>query len=305
MTKTHYYRAYGYQFSSAFELPFLAGSSSDRRDFEIHYERQAVKKVAANENYRQLLRHDTGWTLRYVNEEHGCADYRYSNADARLTVATSLPWEDCAYALVGVVFGAMLADQKITMLHGAAVDVGGQAIVCLGDSGHGKSTLAAGFIARGATLLSDDLVRLSWDLDSPLVEAGSPQLSLMTDAFGPLKDLGLDKTVSGQRPDIDKYILDARGTRVRANLAAILILEKPDASKSHTVVEKQSATQSVLALMHNRYGRHWLETDSVADLDIFAELVKTTPVFLVTRPPGFDELMKSCSTIEKRVGAII
>ena len=46
-------------------------------------------------------------------------------------------------------------------LHGAAVAVGGRAMILLGRSGQGKSTLAASLCARaGATLFSDDAVAL-------------------------------------------------------------------------------------------------------------------------------------------------
>jgi hypothetical protein len=45
-------------------------------------------------------------------------------------------------------------------LHGSAVSIGGSAVLFVGRSGQGKSTLAASMVAAGATLLADDYVVL-------------------------------------------------------------------------------------------------------------------------------------------------
>jgi hypothetical protein len=55
-------------------------------------------------------------------------------------------------------------------LHGAAVELGGRAVVLVGGSGYGKSTLAAALCARGGRLLADDAVALATADGSVLVE---------------------------------------------------------------------------------------------------------------------------------------
>ena len=47
------------------------------------------------------------------------------------------------------------------MLHGSAVDTASGAVLFVGESGRGKSTLAASFRSAGMVLLSDDCVRLT------------------------------------------------------------------------------------------------------------------------------------------------
>jgi hypothetical protein len=53
-----------------------------------------------------------------------------------------------------------LTMQGDIVLHAACVKVGGKTILMCGEGGRGKSTLAAGFQQRGATLLGEDIVRV-------------------------------------------------------------------------------------------------------------------------------------------------
>jgi len=297
----HYYRAYGYQFASELPLPLLETSPVRDQDFQVHYAFQSDIKAASSENYRELFTDQNGWTLRYTSAKFDWVDYRYDNDTSQLTVATNLPWDDCIYPLVSVVFGTMMAHQNIPMLHGAGLSLQHKALILLGDSGFGKSTMAGAFVTRNAALLSDDLVRLSYKAGIPQVESGSSRLSLMTDAYDSLKKMGLNRPISGQRSDIDKYLIDAGGSNKQVNLAAIFILNKADKDQKTTVIQQLSASKAALALMHNRYGSDWLPTNSKNNLEFFTQLIKTTPVFTVSRPPGFAELMHSCAAIEDQI----
>lgn len=49
---------------------------------------------------------------------------------------------------------------KMECVHGSAVDLNGQGILILGNSGAGKSSLALELIDRGAILISDDQTQL-------------------------------------------------------------------------------------------------------------------------------------------------
>jgi hypothetical protein len=60
--------------------------------------------------------------------------------------------------LLGPVIGALLFQRGYLVLHGNAIRIGDQCMVCVGHSGVGKSTLAAGFMQRGYDILADDVV---------------------------------------------------------------------------------------------------------------------------------------------------
>jgi len=60
--------------------------------------------------------------------------------------------------LLGSALGALLFQRGHLVLHGNAVRIGGQCMVCVGPSGAGKSTLATGLMQRGHDILADDVV---------------------------------------------------------------------------------------------------------------------------------------------------
>ncbi|MFK5996753.1 MAG: serine kinase [Rhodobacterales bacterium] len=58
----------------------------------------------------------------------------------------------------------MITDLKPGAVHGSCVDFDGKAILAIGPSGSGKSSLALSLIALGGTLVSDDQVILTADV---------------------------------------------------------------------------------------------------------------------------------------------
>ncbi len=89
--------------------------------------------------------------------------------------------------VVGPGLGVALHRRGRLVLHGSAVDVGGTAVVLLGQKGAGKSTTAAALLDRGHSLLTDDLVVVLGDEDAPLCAPGPTQMKLWpasAEAFG-------------------------------------------------------------------------------------------------------------------------
>jgi hypothetical protein len=60
--------------------------------------------------------------------------------------------------LLGSGLGALLFQRGYLVLHGNAIRIGDQCMICVGHSGSGKSTTAAGFLLRGYEVLADDVV---------------------------------------------------------------------------------------------------------------------------------------------------
>lgn len=108
--------------------------------------------------------------------------------------------------LVGSAFGALLMQRGLLVLHGNAIRVANHAMICCGDSGVGKSTLAAGFMLRDYAVLADDVVPVSSDA---YAIPGVRRIKLWRDAA---ERLGIS-TASLHRvsPDIDKLHLPLKG----------------------------------------------------------------------------------------------
>ena len=76
----------------------------------------------------------------------------------------------------------LLADSGALMLHGAAVDLGDGAVVFIGLSGRGKSTLAASFASAGLPFLSDDSIRLDPRGTGYIAQPSYPSIRLRRDS---------------------------------------------------------------------------------------------------------------------------
>ena len=127
--------------------------------------------------------------------------------------------------LLTVPLGAVLQQRGDLVLHGSAVLVEGEAVVFLGRSGMGKSTLAGALARRGFPVLSDDLSVLRPGPDGRFwVQPGIPHLKLWRDS---LEALAIDETgLARVRPSIEKRLfpLGERFCRAAKPLRRVFVL---------------------------------------------------------------------------------
>jgi hypothetical protein len=100
------------------------------------------------------------------------------------------PPTDCAAYLLGSIFGALLHQRRLIVMHASAVQADGKAVMFCGRSGLGKSTLAAALSQRGWPLLGDDVSAIAFDGEGlPCLQADTRQLKLTAESIAAL-DLG-------------------------------------------------------------------------------------------------------------------
>lgn len=80
--------------------------------------------------------------------------------------------------LLGSAFGALLLQRGLFVLHGNAIEIDEQCLICVGPSGIGKSTLTAAFMKRGYRVLADDVVPID---ANGLAIPGFPRIKLWQD----------------------------------------------------------------------------------------------------------------------------
>ena len=80
---------------------------------------------------------------------------------------------------LGAGFGALLFQRGYLVLHGNAIRIGEQCLICIGASGAGKSTVSAMFLQRGYQVLADDVVPV--DIQGRALP-GFPRIKLWRDA---------------------------------------------------------------------------------------------------------------------------
>ena len=98
------------------------------------------------------------------------------------------PDEGLRLFLLGSAFGALLHQRRLLVMHASTIQTARGAVLFVGDSGHGKSTLVAALVQRGYAMLADDVTPVTRDLSSgPVALASFPHLRLCGDAAARLK----------------------------------------------------------------------------------------------------------------------
>lgn len=114
--------------------------------------------------------------------------------------------EDIRVLLLSVVLGIVLHCKNKFALHASAVEIDGRAVLFSGRCGAGKSTLAAGFLKRGARLISDDIAVIEQIGGRFFALPAFPLLKLWPDS---LQSLGYDAAhFPTIRPRVGKKRMD-------------------------------------------------------------------------------------------------
>ncbi|MBX3053495.1 MAG: hypothetical protein KF753_18610 [Caldilineaceae bacterium] len=174
----HSYTIYGLQIASTLECPELRSGKTGAPDVNVRY---GTINPDPNPARRVIAR--TDGPDAYLLEIPGVARFRIAFG-CEIVIDRNAQAEDAAVRLflLGSALGALLHQRDITPIHGSAVGVDGGAIIFCGPQGHGKSTLAGAFAARGHPLLSDDVCALTLDAGGVWLHPAFPRLNLLPDA---------------------------------------------------------------------------------------------------------------------------
>lgn len=132
----------------------------------------------------------TLWTGFYRVEDAYClrfpglADFRLSQ-DGRQVQAWPVSGVSDAtlqHLYLNQVLPLALSKQGKLVLHGSAVEVGGEGVAFIGASGRGKSTLAASFAANGFRFLTDDGLLVEPDGEEYRILPSHPSIRLWQDS---------------------------------------------------------------------------------------------------------------------------
>ena len=170
------------------------------------------------------------------------------------------------------------------VLHASAVQPNGSAIAFVGSSGMGKSTLAALLCANGATLITDDSLRLSPDGSDFRCCLDSAEIRLRSNAAQLTERFPMAVTAS--TPDGRVAIRLDDDHRQMPRLGAVVI-PRPVRTRSTLAVRRLTLTEAFLAL--SRYPRiagirapELLRTQFRA----FADVAKSVPIYEAEIPWG-------------------
>jgi hypothetical protein len=236
--------------------------------------------------------------LRYCDDTEFIIDNRGTQVWAAWP--SDLTIEDTATYFLGPIMGFVMRLHGIACLHGSAVAIDGRVAIFIGDSGAGKSTTVAAFAQKGYSVLTDDVVALSTQGDTFLVQPAYPRIRLWESSvlslFG--KPDALPRIVP-THPTWDKRFLNLTEpgyhfSHVPLPLAAIYLLE-PRQSESccPRIIEDLSARERLLSLTVNTYARSFLPKSlQASEFDLLGNLVRSVPICQIVPHTEIDRLPK-------------
>lgn len=170
------YFAYGLSFASDFDLPgYPSGDASP----DAVIRRGGVSPPQAALDSGRHSWHDLHAGYLF-HPSFGAI--RISNG-TEILVESHLPDDAVAPWLTGPALAILLHQRGCVVLHGSAVSWNGKAVVLLGASGAGKSTMAHACSVHGFGVLSDDHAVVTWRDDLPVVLPGGAQIRLRPDSL--------------------------------------------------------------------------------------------------------------------------
>ena len=121
-----------------------------------------------------------GYLLRFPNL--GDFDISADGRAVRARPAPGISEDTMQHLYLNQVMPLALSKQGRIVFHASAVETGNGAIAFLGESGRGKSTLAASFAAGGQRFLTDDALLLDPTEGGYLVQPSHPSIRLWDDS---------------------------------------------------------------------------------------------------------------------------
>lgn len=208
--------------------------------------------------------------------------------------------DDVRVFLLASVFGALLHQRQDLVLHGSAIEWNGEAVVFMGHSGVGKSTLASAFRKKGHAVLTDDLCVVRPGADGRMMaHPGFPQTKLWLDS---LKQL--DLSPDGLRRIRTK--LEKRAVPLSEDFAARpLAIRKVYLLRPHNKPELKlnsiEGPPKFLALKNHTYRFGFLAAieGKAGHFQYAMKLAQQVPLAVAIRPSGSFQLDELVALIEE------
>jgi len=248
-----------------------------------------------------LARLDNEYLLRFPS----LADFVIDQSGCKVGAwpAPDTDEETLRHLLLDQVMPRVLSHKGRLVLHASAVCVDGQTLAFVGETGQGKSTLAASFHLSGYPLLTDDglLIRIGNDCIKAI--PGYQGLRLLPESIKALfKESSGCKSMASYSEKNRIILSDHRETEPMG-LNALFVLDEPNVDdKTHTIkISLLSKRDACMELVRNSFQFDVSSHEQAKNL--FAEasaVVARLPVFSLSYPRDFSCLPSVHDVVFKR-----
>lgn len=252
---------YGVRLRSSWRLPCPQVDDRDTADIEliegersafIAASRLACKQLHGDEWFSYAELPDGSDYLRWT----GLFEFLISADGARIACCSLRSGSVQAFHtyLLGQVISFALLKRGIEPLHSTIVVVNGGAIGFLGDSGYGKSSLAAAFLQAGYPLLTDDMLVMKEHRGEFFAYPGLPRIKLFANVA---KAFMRNAIGTPMNPQTSKLVIPL-GRQLRFQkvtpLKALYVLPAPGRSQTDKIsIRKRRQREAFLDVIRNTF----------------------------------------------------
>ncbi|MEA3477954.1 MAG: hypothetical protein U9R60_07230 [Bacteroidota bacterium] len=196
----YYYKVYGINISSELELPELTPVQNIKADVTIGFGEvpEHLPEVRGSGVLFEAAAND------FLFKFAGIGRYRVQSG-SRIIIQPEREahLSEIRLVLLGSSIGALLHQRGMLAIHGSAITDGKQTTILSGQSGVGKSTLAAGLQEMGYSVIADDISVICQNVKQHFrVENGIPHIKLWKDV---LAHFNHSDDLAKVRPQLEKY----------------------------------------------------------------------------------------------------
>src|SRR5262245_57475467 len=147
------FTAYGLNIDSEIDLPELRRRVEGAPDVSIRY-------ALSSDDLPGAKRNNPGWQSKenqlLLTIKDVAKYFILEGREIRIERSANSREEDIRVFLLGSVLGALMHQRNILTLHASAIRCSRGAVLFMGPSGYGKSTLAGSMLQRGYSMIADD-----------------------------------------------------------------------------------------------------------------------------------------------------
>jgi hypothetical protein len=213
--------------------------------------------------------------------------------------AAAAPALDVRGYLLGSIFVVLCQQRGLLPLHASAIAGKSGVVAFLGNSGQGKSTLAAHLAQRGFRVLADDVCLIdAAQAGAAMVIPTAPWLKLWRNSLESLgrEVEGLDRVFS----EDDKYRMPLAPILTSEPISKLVFLEANDISSVTTQIEEVPRVQAIPLLMNLTHHSYLLEPTGQQEQNFLrcGRVLSQARAYRLLRPWGLMHLESTVDALE-------
>lgn len=242
-----------------------------------------------------------GYLLRFP----GLADFSVSadGGSIRAWPVPGVPEESLRQLYLNQVLPLALSRRDHLVFHSSAVEVGGVAAAFMGESGRGKSTLAASFATGGFRFLADDGLVLEMSGDRWQALPSHPSIRLWDDSRDMLAGAAMRPAPAAHFTAKGRFLAGDEMVFCGAARPLSRLYFLGDGAAAAATIEPLAARDAVIELVRHSFLMDIGERAALAlHFERLAALANRTPCFRLDYPRRFERLPEVRAAIAAHVG---